>query len=470
MSGIIGTFEIWVDTTNGRYSTVNNAGPLSGAYGYDGKDAWRRDAKGVVFIQGGPSSMAYAVTEVFRLSYSLFKPNYAGAKVRYVGTVTEAGKKYEALSVQPAGGYAEEQWFDPTTGLLARATSTLRGRAFSTTTEAYQLVNGLMVPTVITLTTDTAQENLKVTNVQADTGDLEPHLKRPNSNPTDYSLTGNETTVPIDLFEDHIFVDVRINGKGPFHFWFDTGGRNIIDPTVAVAAGMHVFGETRLAMGIGSRAHEIAYAQADEVAIGGAKLTAQNFTVTQVGPRSDYFSYWRNREVQGLIGYELPARFLTKIDYGKGQLVLGRAESTNASNDNAIALTFDSTIPVVKCSIRDVASECALDTGSPWVLLTTPFVQAHTEVVPYWHSASGFIAAGFAGASKGKMGTLGSLQLGSQNLKDVDAIYSADTKGVLSDPFFPTIVGQRVLKRFIATLDYKKNELTLTPGATVPEP
>ena len=38
--------------------------------------------------------------------------------------------------------------------------------------------------------------------------------------------SGQGATVPFELTDNRIFVDVSINGKGPYHFIFDTGGGN----------------------------------------------------------------------------------------------------------------------------------------------------------------------------------------------------------------------------------------------------
>ena len=38
-------------------------------------------------------------------------------------------------------------------------------------------------------------------------------------------------TFPFQLINNHIYADVKINGKGPYTFIFDTGGVNLVTPT-----------------------------------------------------------------------------------------------------------------------------------------------------------------------------------------------------------------------------------------------
>jgi hypothetical protein len=83
----------------------------------------------------------------------------------------------------------------------------------------YRSVNGLMVPWKIVTTDEVGLPKVtSLTSVETDTPAIAEHLRMPLSSAHDYSLTGTETSVPIELIDDQIFVDVMINGKGPFHF------------------------------------------------------------------------------------------------------------------------------------------------------------------------------------------------------------------------------------------------------------
>ncbi len=107
-TGISGTFESWIDLTTGQYLESVDAGPFTGARGYDGKVAWMKDSKGVVLVQNGPAARAGNAEKVFEETYALFGSNYGGAALRYLGLHTEAGKSYEMISVKPAGGHAHD--------------------------------------------------------------------------------------------------------------------------------------------------------------------------------------------------------------------------------------------------------------------------------------------------------------------------------------------------------------------------
>src|ERR1700728_4914724 len=49
----------------------------------------------------------------------------------------------------------------------------------------------------------------------------------------EFNAHRSSTSVPFKLIDGRIFVDVRVNGEGPFAFIFDTGGNAIISSKVA---------------------------------------------------------------------------------------------------------------------------------------------------------------------------------------------------------------------------------------------
>ena len=60
-------------------------------------------------------------------------------------------------------------------------------------------------------------------------------LSRPASSVHDFSMNAgrSSTKVPFELINNHVNLEVMLDGKGPYRFAFDTGGVNVIDPAVA---------------------------------------------------------------------------------------------------------------------------------------------------------------------------------------------------------------------------------------------
>ena len=68
------------------------------------------------------------------------------------------------------------------------------------------------------------------------------HLRNQAGHGRDAALPGEKSaaTLPFDMIDNRIFVDINLNGKGPFRVIFDTGGDNIMTPEVAAALGLKV--------------------------------------------------------------------------------------------------------------------------------------------------------------------------------------------------------------------------------------
>jgi hypothetical protein len=95
--------------------------------------------------------------------------------------------------------------------------------------------------------------------------------------------------------------------------------------------GGRVIASLHTMRGAGTRVQEMQYIQVDSIALGAATLSKQFFSVTQIGPRTDYIPFGNTprREIQGLIGYEFLARFEVTVDYEHSQLVLHTPQSAS---------------------------------------------------------------------------------------------------------------------------------------------
>ena len=94
-------------------------------------------------------------------------------------------------------------------------------------------------------------------------------------------MPGGQTAIPFKYVDNHILIDVYLNGKGPFAFSLDSGGGNLMDPTVAWQVGARSSGMLRQG-GIGQGTTAARVANLNEVSIGSAKLNDQYFKVVQI--------------------------------------------------------------------------------------------------------------------------------------------------------------------------------------------
>jgi hypothetical protein len=445
---ISGNIETWIDLVDRRYVTGTNAGPLTEADGYDGHTYWRSDSKGIVLPQTGPLVRAIIANTIFDNDYALFSPGYGGATVSYLGARADSGKNYEAISVKPLGGYTEEEWFDPATALPARTIVDYGAETVTTDLSGYRSVGGLLIPLEqkINRRLDVRDfyghdqgdishdQTCKYTVAEADIVNVDPHLSMPSPAVSDVSLPGSETRIPFMMRNFWIFINVRLNGKGPFQLMLDSGGRNILSPSVAWQIGAADTGKVPVTSTY-SFAKPERFVRVASVELGGATLTQQDFMVGGVGN-----IFTRN----GMIGFELFERFLTTVDYANRQIILRLpgngpdAAKTSAASEASIPLKFDETKPETACKIAGTDATCIVDTGAaPALLLSGPPVKANPGIQPPWYAGAYGAVHGSGGASEVRVGPLSLFQIGPLALTDLDTLFTTSGNGALAEYLRP---------------------------------
>jgi hypothetical protein len=173
--------------------------------------------------------------------------------------------------------------------------------------------------------------------------------------------------------------------------------------------------------------------------------------------------------VDGLIGAEVLARFVTVFDYARHRVTLEQPGTAPAGT--TIPFVFDGTQPDVACTIAGIAARCSIDSGSRASLdLFSPFIADHPAVVPAGVSALGVDGFGVGGAESGRLGRLPSLVIGGFELENLVAGFSGATSGAFAVPGIGANIGGGVLKRFTVTYDYAHQTMSLLPNSARDEP
>jgi hypothetical protein len=470
--GLTGTGTQWIDLRDGRFAESTNLGPLVSQDGYDGRVVWNADQTHLVWDTGGDSGRASEVDQAYLASYALWKPQMSGAAVSRLGTKTANGTSYDVLSITPRDSLVPfELWFDRTTHLPARAFF-LNG--FTTATSIfsdYRKAGGLNVAYAThTDSSDGNNSDATITHVTLDPPGARAALARPQTQPTDFSMLDGKTStsVPVTLSDNHVYLDVVLNGKGPYHFIFDTGGANIVDPAVAKEIG--AFGHGSLAgSGVGSATENFSFANVAKMQVGDALLANQLFGVA---PTRQGFGVSAGRPVDGLIGWEVLARYVTTFDYANKTVTLSLPGSTTVpENAQVVPFVFYGTQPQIACTIDGIPAECAIDTGArDTISFMGPFTTSHPQIVPATLTAPGINGFGVGGPAIGRLGRVASVGIGDFTLTDLVADYSAQTQGAFAAPFVAANIGGNLLRRFTITFDYRNGTMALVPNATLHEP
>jgi hypothetical protein len=466
VSGLKGTGNSAAEIGGARLAERTSTPPIATGDGYDGTTFWNQDQSGLVWTDGSDAGVSQEIDTAYAAGDTLFVPGSGGATVAWGGVRTAGGRQYATLTVTPRHSLVPMQvWIDEVSHLPARYLVPIGPVTYETNVSKYRPVDGLLVPhRAISKSSEGNSSDVTVTSARIVTND-KGALVKPRSQVDDFSINGasTSTSVPIDLIDNHVYLDAMLNGKGPYRFVFDTGGSNIIDP--AVAKDLKAVGSgSAQDSGTGPGTESSSYATVDSLKIGNAALRHQVFLLE---PIHKGFGATAGERIDGLIGFEVLARYVTTFDYADRTLTLAMPGAVPASRAASVRFVLFGTNPQVGCAIDGIPSQCTVDTGDGGsVNLFVPFIVDHPQIVPAAHSAVGVNGSGVGGGHRGFMGRLRSLQIASFMLHDLVAGYSTQKQGIFASPFIAANLGGGVWQRFRVTFDYNAETMALRPNAS----
>lgn len=461
--GLRGTTESVFDTASGAYVERADIPPTRGAEGFDGRTAWQTDLSGATTPQQGGDRPALAANNAYRNANGWWREDFGGAQVESLGRDADGDR----LRVTPRGGKAFEAWFDPSTHLLARLRE---ARSFGTTIDLryrdYERHAGVMLPRTTIIDDGSGPGGLETLTLrEVVPGPLRPAsaYAMPTAKPGDWRIDAADgrTVLPMRLYNNHVFVDVSVDGKGPFPFLVDTGGHDILTPQTAAALALDAKGATTSG-GAGEKTVTSGYTRVASLRMGAAELRDQTVMVLDFSPKAV-----EGFQVGGMLGVEVFQRFVVRIDYGAGTLALidpARFDPRGAGT--ALPFVFYDHMPQVDGTFAGIPARFDIDTGSrAEVTMARPFVEAHGLRARFPRGVVTVDGWGVGGPVRSHVIRAPSLSMGGISTREVTASLATQDKGVFTDAGFDGNIGSAWLKRFVVTFDYPNRTMYLAPLA-----
>jgi hypothetical protein len=454
--GLTGKASSIEDNLAGRFVDSFELGPVKGANGFDGQTSWSQDASGQVRVEGAEEARQVAANEAYRRSYSLFTGRRPG-KIEYLGVQQDGPMGFEILRVTPEGGRPFDLWIDSESHLPARAIEKTGTRTGTTYYSDYRDVQGTKVAHSLRVNLgDPKYDTVLTIDSIAFNGAVDvAQFAMPAPPPHDFGFAqgGSSVTVPFELANNHIYVDVKLNGRGPYRLLCDTGGANIATPALAAELGLKTEGQIEGA-GVGEKSEDIALTKVDRLEVGEAFLENQVFYVFPLGE----FGRVEGVAAHGLIGYEVFKRFIVRIDYENHRLTLTDPASFKYTGAGVrVPFRFKDHIPQVQGEIDGIAGTFDLDTGSRSTLdLMGPFVEKNGLMAKYRPKFEGVTGWGVGGPSRSAIARATQLRLGEVTVERPVIELTLQTKGAFTDQYVAGNVGAGVLKRFNLVFDYRE--------------
>ncbi len=458
-AGVTGNAERWSDIATGRSTISYRFGPIAGTAGFDGKAAWVQDSAGESRAETAAASRELAVNAAYRDRLAFWYPERAPAEIAYQERALADGAEFDVIRITPEGGRAFELWINRETHLIERL---VERETRELRTEIYmdlRDVQGVKIPFRVRATRGDPRhdETVIVDTMEFNASLASVSFARPAPPKPDFAFpAGREfVEVPIEVHNGHLFLKVRLNGKGPYLMLFDSSGINVLLPQVAAALGDKAAG----ALGAGEAKQDPGITMVERLEFGGIVVERQVFATL------DLALFMRRVEgldhVAGLIGYELFRRFPVKLDYARSRAIFyDPAKFKYAGTGTRVPFEFRGTVPQVTGRVDGIAGKFAIDTGSRGSLtLNTPFVEANGLVEKLGATQEAITGAGVGGHVRALLARAGTLEFGGVEASKPVTALSLQTKGALADPDRAGNIGYGILRQFNVTFDYANHVL-----------
>ena len=281
--------------------------------------------------------------------------------------------------------------------------------------------------------------------------------------------------LPVDIFDRIVYLPVRFNGKTPLAFVLDTGAGAIsaLDKTVADSLGLDLTMVYRGPGGAGTDTIEVYSADSVTIALPGlsfADRTVMTLPLHRMDP------HWGKRK-DGLVGGDLLSTLVTRIDYENGRVDFHDAASYEYKGPGE-------TIPVdilyqsifVRAEVllygkdEPVYAYFLVDTGVRLSIFNAPYSRVNGLPAQSPGTTTGVTGYGIGGVSRGIVGRVRGIRLGSFLIENPVVDFSIDEGGALADSSFSGIIGADILDRFNVVLDYSRSKIALEKNKSFADP
>ncbi len=267
-------------------------------------------------------------------------------------------------------------------------------------------------------------------------------------------------------FQGLVLLPISIAGSPPLDFVLDSGSTvsTLLDRELAAALGLAPSG-VGLARGLGRGATEVQVVRGVRLSAEGEALLEADLVVHHLQPRLGGAS---GRDIHGLLGWDLFARYAVEVDPGQRRVLL---HDPRAATDRlglaALPMEVVRGRPVVRAEVttgegRAVAVDLMVDTGSASALVVIQGSHRHLRPGP---GAERRLAQGIGGEVPAVAGQLAALRLGPIVVHDVPVSYvaRASIPAAVSLPDLHGVLGNAVLSRFRVIVDGPGRRLLVGP-------
>lgn len=270
---------------------------------------------------------------------------------------------------------------------------------------------------------------------------------------------GAAATVPFQVHDNRVFVDVQVNGSDPLRFVFDTGGSYVVNAPTAETLNLPR-GESLSLGGGGPDERTVYRTRLASVTIGDVVERDSQAFIIDLEPIRRGIGFER---LDGIIGAELLAEYVAELNYEAQMLRLWpHADFAYDGPGTVVPFEFYGSIPLVHARIDGWPARLAVDTGDRSCLtLNKPFVSEHGLLDRYQWSDVKVTGVGIGGKIHGRTAAVEVVELGGLAVRGAVARLPVGDAGVFESTDFDGTVGNGMLRAQRVYVDYRERRLII---------
>lgn len=275
-------------------------------------------------------------------------------------------------------------------------------------------------------------------------------------------------TLPFELIDNRVFVEVFLNGHGPYKFILDTGAVAAISDAAARDLKLQVSngGEDR---GVGEKTVHTGRTEVREIKLGDLHLHDVDCGVLSLDDAPAVFGA---KAVDGILGLPVFEANIITIDYVKREVTLTAPDTFKASAE-AVIVPFQRRghIPVLDGALDGVPGRFAIDTGARSALLVyAPFAERNQLREKYHATIEGITGWGIGGPVRSLLARAATFKLGSVEVRNIVIRLSTQHSGATTASDIAGLIGPDILKQFTVTFDYQHSRMLLVKNSKYGHP
>jgi len=284
-----------------------------------------------------------------------------------------------------------------------------------------------------------------------------------------------EVSFPFRNANNHLLLAVTVNGAGPFQVILDTGMPTedllLYDSDRVKALKLSFLDDTQVKVsGAGGKGkgRSARMAQGLTLGVGDLRILDARAIVPSIAPGFGAYH-------DGVIGAALFRNFVVSIDNDRGVLTLRRPESYQPpEGSRVVPLAFEHGFPFVDAKVRigegePVAVNLAVDLGASHAVSINESEEKGIRAPA--RSIATTIGRGVSGDITGKVGRIGSLEIGGVAFSNVVATFpDAEFHSPHGMDSRDGNLGDGLLSRCLVTFDYAGKRMVLQPAQRFSDP